>query len=155
MNQRIPHGAGCGGDAGPGAPSAPCWFERSDRWLPAATARLRLIAALQCHASSLDAGTTAALDVDRLDLMLEFYDCRADMIADRVLPQFVAGHERLLAGLFHAYRYDARAATLLAPEVLLIFERLEHDPDRLRDLWRRRRSLDELEELASVYGLPI
>lgn len=41
------------------------------------------------------------------------------------------------------------------PRCLLIFERLERDPDRLRDLWQRRRSLDELEELASAYGLPI
>jgi hypothetical protein len=138
----------------PGARSTLCSRE-GDRSSCAADARLRLIAALECHASALVAGAAAVLDVDRLDLLLEFYDCRADEIADHVLPQFVADHERLLADLFHAYRYDARAATLLAPEVLLIFERLERDPDRLRDLWQRRRSLDELEELASVYGLPI
>jgi hypothetical protein len=44
---------------------------------------------------------------------------------------------------------------LFQPEALLIFERLERDPDALVNLWRRYLPYDELEELAVFYGLGV
>ena len=115
-------------------------------------ARHRLIAALKCHAAAFDGGRTRSVDDNRLDLMLALYRCRADEITDAVLPRFIIERQELLSDLFRAYGEDSRADTLLAPDALLIFECMEHDPDRLRDLWQRRRPLEELEDLASVYG---
>jgi hypothetical protein len=69
---------------------------------------------------------------------------------------FIDTHREALTRLYAAYRDDPRArAFAAAPEALLIFERLEHDPDGLVDLWRRHRSYDELEQLAAFYGLGV
>jgi hypothetical protein len=116
--------------------------------------RGRLTAGLARAAASLSGGEPAALDPERLGLMVTVYD-RSGQDAESRLAAFVAERHELLAALFDAYADDSRANTLLAPDALLIFERLEHDPDRLKDVWRTHRPLDELEELANVFGVAI
>ncbi len=69
---------------------------------------------------------------------------------------FIDTHREALTSLYAAYRDDPRARAFAgAPEALLIFERLEHDPERLVDLWRRHLPYDELEQLAAFYGLGV
>jgi hypothetical protein len=62
-----------------------------------------------------------------------------------------------LQALYRAYREDERANPLLfQPEALLIFERLETDPDRLRGAWPvDRLRLELLESLGTVWGVAV
>ena len=110
----------------------------------------RLVAAAACVSH----GQTRQIDQERLDVVARLY---RDLGGDAVerLGAFVAARRELLTALFEAYARDPRAAGLLSPEVLLIFELLEQDRDRLKELWLRHRAHDELEELASVFGVTI
>jgi hypothetical protein len=113
-----------------------------------------LTAALARAAANLSTGRTAATDADRFGLVMTLYE-RSGEDAESRVAAFVAEQHGLLAALFDAYADDTRSDALLAPDVLLIFERLEHDPDRLKAVWGACRPLDELEELANVFGVAI
>lgn len=120
-----------------------------------AVTRDRLTAALAREAATLSGREPQPPDYGRLDFVLTLYDGANDATAETLFAAFVVDRHELLAGLFRAYGADPRAGSLLTPDVLLIFERLEHDPDRLRQVWGDHRPFDELEELASVYGIAI
>jgi hypothetical protein len=117
--------------------------------------RLRLTATLTYEAANLSSRDLPRVDEDRLNLLVSLYGPSGSEDAQTRVAAFVTDRHEQLVRLFEAYSADPRADALLAPEVLLIFERLEHDPDRLRASWQRDRPLDELEELASVFGVTI
>lgn len=122
----------------------------------AAADRERLLLTLAREMAKLTDAAVGEEDEVRLDLLLRLHGRPADEIAAKVLPQFVRSHREMLVTLYRAYRDDARAARLLfAPDALLIFERLEHDPDRLRHVWEQHLSIEDLEAVADIFGLAI
>ncbi len=115
----------------------------------------RLASLLQHELRLLGVAETQPVDCGRLELVTRLYDA-AGPPPELALAAFIDTHRDMLTGLYAAYRDDPRARAFAgAPEALLVFERLEHDPDRLVDLWRRHLPYDELEELAAFYGLGV
>ncbi|MBI4219915.1 MAG: hypothetical protein HY682_07230 [Chloroflexi bacterium] len=73
-----------------------------------------------------------------------------------LMRAFVDRNREKLIELFDNYRDDERANPLLfQPESLMLFERLERDPFRLRDAWASVFPLPLLENLAAVWGHPV
>jgi ppGpp synthetase/RelA/SpoT-type nucleotidyltranferase len=73
-----------------------------------------------------------------------------------LLETFVTRHEVKLEGIYRRYAEDERAMLFLyQPESLLVFERLEHDPFRLKQRWAGVFPLDLLDDLARVWGKPV
>jgi hypothetical protein len=115
----------------------------------------RLASILRRELSLLGAAEARPVDCDRLELVTRLYDA-AGPPPERALAAFIDTHRDALTRLYAAYRDDPRARAFAgAPEALLIFERLEHDPDGLVDLWRRHLPYDELEQFAAFYGLGV
>ncbi len=115
----------------------------------------RLASILRRELRLLGAADTRPVDCDRLELVTRLYDASGPP-PERALATFIDTHRDALISLYAAYRDDTRArAFAKAPEALLIFERLEQDPDGLVDLWRRHLPYDELEQLAAFYGLGV
>jgi hypothetical protein len=115
----------------------------------------RLALILRRELCLLGAAETRPVDYDRLALVTRLYD-DAGLPPERALAAFIDSHRDALARLYAAYRDDPRAGAFAgAPDALLVFERLEQDPDGLIDLWRRHLPYDELEQLAAFYGLGV
>jgi hypothetical protein len=73
-----------------------------------------------------------------------------------LLGRFLVERRGQLECLYGMYRQDRRADQVArAPEGLLLLERLEHDCDRLQDVWRKHLPLDELEQTAAFFGVPL
>jgi ppGpp synthetase/RelA/SpoT-type nucleotidyltranferase len=73
-----------------------------------------------------------------------------------LLDEFAETHLEKLEGIYGAYRDDDRCSPLLfQPEALMVFERLDHDQFRLKDVWRSRLPEVLLRELAAVWGRSI
>ena len=89
--------------------------------------------------------------------VVRLYDRAANDLYPEVLQPFIGQNEQKLRDLYAAYRDDDRANPLLfQPEALLIFDRLENDPDRLRDAWPvDRLPIDLLESLGTIWGLEV
>jgi ppGpp synthetase/RelA/SpoT-type nucleotidyltranferase len=89
--------------------------------------------------------------------LVRLHDRPAGDVYPEVLKPFIGDHEEQLRELYRAYRDDERANPLLfQPEALLIFERLRHDPDRLRAAWPvNRLPLELLESLATIWGVDL
>jgi len=144
-----------------GLDSAPCGTlgainpeaRRTTHWHDAAACS-RLTTGLARVTAELTGADAAPTDPDRLGLIVMLYH-RSDEDPESRLAAFVTKRHDLLAAIFDAYADDSRAHTLLSPDALLVFDRLEHDPDRLKELWQACRPLDELEELASVFGVAV
>ena len=99
--------------------------------------------------------TPQPTDATRLSLLLSLYDVPAQTVLD-LLRRFLADRHCQLERLYRMYRQDPRLDQVArAPEALLLFERLEHDRDRLQDLWRKHLPLDELEQTATFFGVPL
>jgi ppGpp synthetase/RelA/SpoT-type nucleotidyltranferase len=77
-----------------------------------------------------------------------------DVFTARIEP-FLRAESARLTAIFERYRNDERANPLLfQPEALLIFERLEHDRDRLKAAWPvDKLPLDLLESMAAIWGV--
>jgi ppGpp synthetase/RelA/SpoT-type nucleotidyltranferase len=78
----------------------------------------------------------------------------AETIVDRV-RRFVLGNRDRIQRVFDEYADDARHPLLFQPEALAVFERLDADPFVLKDEWSRILSVDLLENLAEVWGVPL
>jgi ppGpp synthetase/RelA/SpoT-type nucleotidyltranferase len=80
----------------------------------------------------------------------------ADVFA-AVIEPFLQAESVRLSAIFERYRDDERANPLLfQPEALLIFERLEHDRDRLKAAWPADKlPLELLESMAAIWGVDI
>ena len=89
--------------------------------------------------------------------LVRLHDRPADKVYPEVLKPFIDDHDDQIQGLYDAYRDDDRANPLLfQPEALLIFERLEHNPDRLRAAWPvDRLPLELVESLATIWGVEL
>lgn len=89
--------------------------------------------------------------------IVRLHDTPVDDVYRDVLKPFIDAREARLRALFDGYRDDERANPLLfQPEALLIFERLENDPDRLREAWPvDRLPVDLLESLGTVWGVEV
>lgn len=115
----------------------------------------RLALILRRELRLLGAEETRPVDYDRLALVTRLYD-DAGPPPELALTVFIDSRREALARLYAAYHDDPRAGAFAsAPEALLVFERLEHDPDGLVDLWRRHLPYDELEQFAAFYGLGV
>jgi ppGpp synthetase/RelA/SpoT-type nucleotidyltranferase len=89
--------------------------------------------------------------------LVRLYDLEPDQVVpDRIEP-FLAANAAKLSELYARYRDDSRANPLLfQPEALLIFERLENDPDHLRDAWPASvLPVELLADLATVWGADV
>jgi hypothetical protein len=87
--------------------------------------------------------------------VLSLYDaCPRSVLA--VVRAFITERHEMLVELYRTYRNDLRPGEVAgAPEALMIYERLEHDRDRLTDLWCRHAVLADLEQLATFYGVAL
>jgi hypothetical protein len=94
-------------------------------------------------------------DFQRLQLLLPLYGLPPAAILGLV-SRFLDDRRSQLKDLYGAYRNDDRLEQVArAPEALLLLERLEHDSSRLEHLWRTRLPLDELEQVAAFFGVPL
>lgn len=82
---------------------------------------------------------------------------RDEQIAFRSLIDGFADENRVkLEGVFKNYADDMRANPLLfQPEVISIFERLDHDPHKLREVWIEFLPSDLLENLGTIWGVVV
>jgi len=70
-----------------------------------------------------------------------------------LLDDFVEHNREKLEEIFRDYAEDERCNPLLfQPETLLVFERLDKDPFRLKEVWARALPLELLESLAAIWG---
>jgi len=91
-----------------------------------------------------------------LEVLEGLYDHQEKQAFHDVISAFVEKNRPKLAELFAAYRNDERGNPLIfQPESLIVFERLEHDPFRLRDSWAATLPMPLLESLAAIWGRPI
>ena len=85
--------------------------------------------------------------------LAELYDVPVDAIVrDRILP-YVDSNDAQLRELYTRHEGDARANPLLyQPEALVLLERLDTDPYRLRSVWPGLLDVEPLERLAVLRG---
>lgn len=98
-----------------------------------------------------------ALSALSVPALVRLHDVTPDrVVAERIEP-FIRTNAAKLEELYERYRDDTRANPLLfQPEALLIFERMDNDPDQLRDAWPADvLPLDLLDDLASIWGADI
>jgi len=75
---------------------------------------------------------------------------------ESLLDEFVDRHAGKLSQIYAQYAEDDRCNPLLfQPETMLVFERLERDPFRLKEAWENFLPLELLESLATVWGSPL
>jgi ppGpp synthetase/RelA/SpoT-type nucleotidyltranferase len=85
--------------------------------------------------------------------LMQSYDAAVEEIVPRYLEPFLSDEAEKLNDLYDRYRNDDRHPLVSQPESLLIFERLEHAPDRLKEFWPVELvPLDVLEAMASIWG---
>lgn len=90
--------------------------------------------------------------------LLSLYpDCPPEQVVKTHINPFLAEEETKLRRIYDRYNADPRANPLLTqPEVFLIFERLTHDQDKLRDSWHSAGlPFELLEDLALIWGVNI
>jgi ppGpp synthetase/RelA/SpoT-type nucleotidyltranferase len=88
--------------------------------------------------------------------LVRLYDVEPEEIYDHAIASFVQRNDFQLKQLFDQYSDDYRANPLLfQPESLLIFDRLEQEPDRTRMAWPQEIPLDLLESMATIWGVEV
>lgn len=70
------------------------------------------------------------------------------------IQSFVQSHEAGLTITLDAACHDPSTERLLAPEILLVLEALDRDPDTLRACWPEDRDPHELSAIADAFGRP-
>jgi ppGpp synthetase/RelA/SpoT-type nucleotidyltranferase len=81
------------------------------------------------------------------------YEIDAAAIVPDVIEPYVQSNREVLQDLYDRYKDDERANPLLyQPEALMLFERLDNDPYRLRSVWPTDIEIILLERLATLYG---
>jgi hypothetical protein len=85
--------------------------------------------------------------------LAELYDVPLEgIVSDRIAP-YVEAHDGELRELYERHEGDARANLLLyQPEALMLLERLDTDPYRLRGVWPGLLDVEPLERLATLRG---
>jgi ppGpp synthetase/RelA/SpoT-type nucleotidyltranferase len=74
------------------------------------------------------------------------------VVTDRIMP-YVEAHDGELGELYERHKGDGRANLLLyQPEALMLLERLDTDPYRLRGVWPGLLDIEPLERLATLRG---
>ena len=73
----------------------------------------------------------------------------------RTVDEFVDRNEGKLERIYHDYADDDRNPLLFQPESLIVFERLEADQFRLKEVWASVLPLELLQSLATIWGSPI
>lgn len=96
-----------------------------------------------------DQGLSALL----IPRLAELYDVPAPAIVpDRIVP-YVDRHDAELRELYQRHEGDTRANPMLyQPEALMLLERLDVDPYRLRGVWPGLLDIGPLERLATMRG---
>jgi ppGpp synthetase/RelA/SpoT-type nucleotidyltranferase len=93
------------------------------------------------------------LSFDIIGALERLYDAGERDGFGELMRRFVESNHAKLVELFAAYRDDDRCNPLLfQPEALMVFERLERDPFRLREAWTASFPLLLLENLAMIWG---
>jgi ppGpp synthetase/RelA/SpoT-type nucleotidyltranferase len=96
------------------------------------------------------------LSLDIVKALEGLYDSQEREGFGDMIRSFVERNHEKLEEIFNAYRDDERGNPLLfQPEALIVFERLEHDPFRLRAAWTSAFPLALLENLATIWGRAI
>jgi ppGpp synthetase/RelA/SpoT-type nucleotidyltranferase len=73
---------------------------------------------------------------------------------DRLIDRFTADASTRLTSLYAKSRTDRYAHPLaLQPEAIAVFDRLEHNPTRLRDAWDRELPPPMLDQLGELWGV--
>jgi ppGpp synthetase/RelA/SpoT-type nucleotidyltranferase len=95
------------------------------------------------------------LSVLSVPAVVRLYSEPPEDVFEDIIKPFLEAESARLAQIFERYRGDDRANPLLfQPEALLIFERLEHDRDRLKEAWPvDKLPLDLLESMAAIWGV--
>jgi len=95
------------------------------------------------------------LSVLSVPAVVRLYSEPPEAVFEDSIKPFLDVESARLAAIFERYRDDDRANPLLfQPEALLIFERLEHDRDRLKEAWPvDKLPLDLLESMAAIWGV--
>ncbi len=84
------------------------------------------------------------------------YGLEPGAIYPDVLSVFIEDNRDELARLYRDYAQDARASPLLfQPEAFMLFERLEQDRFRLREVWPPSLPLQLLDEFGAIRGTPL
>jgi ppGpp synthetase/RelA/SpoT-type nucleotidyltranferase len=87
--------------------------------------------------------------------LVHLYDCPPTQVVSTQIDPYLEANRQKLADIYDAYSDDDTANPLLTqPEAFLIFERLQHDRDRLREGWPADQlSIDLLEGMALIAGI--
>jgi hypothetical protein len=98
------------------------------------------------------------LSLEVIELLLPLYqgESEEEIMQRHVSPTFTA-HE---AALRHVYSnpegdYSDASAFLFQPEALLLYDRLQNDPDRTLAAWNSKFPPRELERVAVAFGLSL
>jgi putative GTP pyrophosphokinase len=95
-----------------------------------------------------------ALSALSIPELVPLYGVEPERVVPDSIAPFLQNNAAKLEELYERYRGDSRANPLLfQPEALLIFERLDNDPDHLVEAWPREILPPELlEGLATIWG---
>ncbi|MBW4525377.1 MAG: hypothetical protein KME18_09320 [Phormidium tanganyikae FI6-MK23] len=95
------------------------------------------------------------LSLEVLETLLLLFENDGEKI-DEIIDVFVEKNREKLQEKFSNYCNDGhRNPLLFQPEVFVIFERLEEDPFRLKELWIESFPLSVLESLANIWGTTV
>jgi len=96
------------------------------------------------------------LSLDIIPRLLPLFSAEELEGLSSLLDDFVEHNREKLEEIFHDYAQDERCNPLLfQPETLLVFERLDKDPFRLKELWARALPVELLESLAAIWGTAV
>lgn len=96
------------------------------------------------------------LSLEIIGTLKEAYDVTERRAFAEILGRFAEQHLDKLETIYDDYRLDDRCSPLLfQPEALMVFERLEHDEFRLKDVWCSKLPEILLSGLSMVWGRSI
>lgn len=98
-----------------------------------------------------------ALSALSVPTLVRLHDVDPGQVVSERIEPFITKNASKLEELYERYRSDTRANPLLfQPEALLIFERMDNDPDHLREVWPAEQlPVELLDDLASIWGADI
>jgi hypothetical protein len=79
----------------------------------------------------------------------------ASIVKDTI-RNFIERNSTTIQNIFEQYNIeDEHPILLYQPEIFMIFDRLEADEYKLKDVWLERYPIEELEGIARVWGKPL